>query len=72
MQTLTIDIINNQAIKLIQDMELKKLIRVRKEKPSFMCSEDELRESVRQQIDDMKMGKIKFIPHEQLKRKVIQ
>ena len=31
-QTLTIDIINDKAIKLIQDMELLKLIRVRKEK----------------------------------------
>ena len=33
MQTLTIDIINDKAIKLIQDMELLKLIRVRDEKP---------------------------------------
>ena len=41
-----------------------------KEKPSFMCSEAELRESVCQQIDDVKTGKIEFIPHEQLKRKV--
>ncbi len=32
MQTLTIDIINHKAVKLIQDMELLKLIRVRKEK----------------------------------------
>ena len=32
MQTLTIDIINDKAIKLIKDMELLKLIRVRKEK----------------------------------------
>lgn len=31
MQTLTIDIINEKAIKLIQDMELLKLIRIRKE-----------------------------------------
>ena len=53
MQTLTIDIINDQAVSLIQDMEQKKLIRVRKEKPSFMCSEDELRKSVRQQIVPM-------------------
>jgi hypothetical protein len=29
-QTLTIDIINEKAVKLIQDMELLKLIRVRK------------------------------------------
>jgi len=32
MQTLIIDIINDRALKLIQDMELLKLIRVRKEK----------------------------------------
>lgn len=32
MQTLTIDIINDKAVKLIQDMELLKLIRVRKDK----------------------------------------
>jgi hypothetical protein len=32
MQTLTIDIINDKAVKLIQDMELLKLIRVRKAK----------------------------------------
>lgn len=32
MQTLTIDIINDKAVKLIHDMELLKLIRVRKEK----------------------------------------
>ena len=31
-QTLTIDIINEKAVKLIQDMELLKLIRIRKEK----------------------------------------
>jgi hypothetical protein len=30
-KTLTIDIINDKAVKLIQDMELLKLIRVRKE-----------------------------------------
>lgn len=30
--TLTIDIINEKALKLIQDMELLKLIRIRKEK----------------------------------------
>ena len=29
-KTLTIDIINDKAIKMIQDMELQKLIRVRK------------------------------------------
>jgi len=32
MQTLTIDIINDQAVRLIQELELLKLIRVRKEK----------------------------------------
>lgn len=32
MQTLIIDIINDKAMKLIQDMELLKLIRVRKGK----------------------------------------
>ena len=32
MQTVTIDIINEKAIKLLQDLELLKLIRVRKEK----------------------------------------
>ena len=31
MKTLTIDIINEKAIKLIRDMELLKLIRIRKE-----------------------------------------
>ena len=31
-QTLTIDILNEKAVKLIQDMELLKLIRVRKDK----------------------------------------
>lgn len=32
MQTLTIDIINKKALKLLQDLELLQLIRVRKEK----------------------------------------
>ena len=32
MQTLTIDIINNKVIKLLQDLELLQLIRVRREK----------------------------------------
>jgi len=32
MQTVTIDIINDKAIKLLQDLELLKLIRVRKNK----------------------------------------
>ncbi len=32
MQTITIDILNNKAIKLLQDLEHLQLIRVRKEK----------------------------------------
>jgi len=32
MQTITIDIINEKAFKMIEDMELRKLIRVRKKK----------------------------------------
>lgn len=32
MQTLTIDILNNKAVKLLQDLELLQIIRVRKEK----------------------------------------
>ncbi len=32
MQTLTIDIINNKAVRLLQDLELLQLIRVRKDK----------------------------------------
>ena len=32
MQTITIDILNNKAMKLLQDLELLQLIRVRKEK----------------------------------------
>lgn len=32
MQTVTIDIINNKAVKLLQDLELLQLIRVHKEK----------------------------------------
>ena len=34
MQTVTIDIINNKAIRLLQDLELLQLIRVRREKQS--------------------------------------
>lgn len=33
MKTVTIDIINDKAIKLLQDLESLQLIRVRKEKP---------------------------------------
>jgi hypothetical protein len=32
MQTITIDVINNKAIRLLQDLELLQLIRMRKEK----------------------------------------
>jgi hypothetical protein len=32
MQTITIDILNDKAVKLLKDLELLKLIRVRKEK----------------------------------------
>ena len=32
MKTITIDIINNKAIKLLQDLEMLQLIRMRKEK----------------------------------------
>jgi hypothetical protein len=32
MQTITIDILNDKAVKLIKDLELLQLIRVRKEK----------------------------------------
>lgn len=32
MQTITIDIINNKAVRLLQDLELLQLIRVHKEK----------------------------------------
>ncbi len=32
MQTVTIDILNDKAVKLLQDLELLQLIRVRKEK----------------------------------------
>lgn len=34
MQTVTIDILNNKAIKLLQDLELLQLIRMRREKQS--------------------------------------
>jgi hypothetical protein len=32
MQTITIDIINNKAVRLLQDLELLQLIRMRREK----------------------------------------
>jgi hypothetical protein len=34
MQTVTIDILNNKAIKLLEDLELLQLIRMRREKQS--------------------------------------
>lgn len=34
-QTVTIDIINDKALKLLQDLELLQLIRMRKEKAHF-------------------------------------
>ena len=34
MQTVTIDILNNKAVKLLQDLELLQLIRMRREKQS--------------------------------------
>ncbi len=40
-------------------------------KPSFMCSLDELRESLIQQQKDVKAGKVQFIPHDQMKRKTM-
>ena len=36
MQTVTIDIINSKALKLLQDLELLKLIKLRKEKNSVL------------------------------------
>jgi hypothetical protein len=42
MQTLTIDIINNKALRLLQDLELLQLIRVRRDKladaPAIDCA----------------------------------
>lgn len=35
MKTITIDIVNEKAIKLLQDLESLHLIRVRREKPSM-------------------------------------
>jgi hypothetical protein len=40
MQTLTIDIINEKAIRLLQDLELLQLIRVRKEQPLLFAKVD--------------------------------
>ena len=71
-------VIEKEKYRLIQeilnDTDEKRILKVTRlyhKKSSFMCSEDELRESVRQQIEDMKTGKMEFIPHEQLKRKVV-
>jgi hypothetical protein len=41
MQTITIDIINNKALKLLQDLELLQLIRLRKEKTSSVTVPNE-------------------------------
>jgi hypothetical protein len=38
MQTITIDLINNNALKLLQDLELLQLIRLRKEKNEDVTS----------------------------------
>ena len=35
METLTIDVLNNKAIRLLQDLENMQLIRVRKEEPTI-------------------------------------
>lgn len=40
MQTKTIDIINNKAVRLLQDLELLQLIRVRREKQQPATSTD--------------------------------
>lgn len=40
MQTLTIDIINNKAIRLLQDLELLHLIRVRREQQPSAATTD--------------------------------
>ncbi len=40
MQTVTIDILNNKAVKLLQDLELLQLIRMRKEKQTPVTSVD--------------------------------
>ncbi|MDR1156124.1 MAG: hypothetical protein LBL04_15560 [Bacteroidales bacterium] len=65
-----------RLIRSIMNADAKKVSEVEKifgfeQTPSSMCSADELRESVRQQLDELKAGKTDFISHEQLKRKVI-
>ena len=40
MQTLTIDIINEKAIRLLQDLKLLKLIRIRKEQQPSVANVD--------------------------------
>ena len=40
MQTITIDIINNKALRLLQDLELLQLIRMRKEKTQPAAATD--------------------------------
>lgn len=39
MHTITIDIINNKAIKLLQDLELMQLIRVRREQKPLTATD---------------------------------
>ena len=41
MQTITIDIINNKALRLLQDLEMLQLIRLHKEKNTAVTSPDE-------------------------------
>jgi hypothetical protein len=41
MQTITIDIINSKALKLLQDLELLQLIRLRKEKATSITIPNE-------------------------------
>ena len=48
---------------------IERMLSISEEKPSFMCSLEELQESLIQQEDDLKAGKIQLIPHEQMKRK---
>ena len=51
------------------ELLIERMLSVSEEKPSFMCSLEELQESLIQQENDLKAGKIKLIPHEQMKRK---
>ncbi len=76
MTVMEIDQKKIRLIRSIMDADAKEIAEVEKvfgigKKPSALCSAEELRESVRQQLDDLKAGKTEFIPHEQLKRKAI-